>query len=95
MSCGVLSTIYNTFCYFTEFNATLVDIEDEENHHPVPIEREKADRFYLRLAVGWLIFVVLMTILKSKPVVDFVQYLNSRFHKPPPVVLAEDHERDD
>lgn len=73
----------------------LVDIEDAANHHPVPVEREKADRFYLRLAVGWLIFVVLVTILKSRPMVDFVQYMRSRFQRPPPVVVVEDQEEMD
>ena len=61
----------------------------------MPVEREKADRFYLRLAVGWLIFVVLVTILKSRPVVDFVQCLRSRFHRPQPVVVVEDQEMND
>lgn len=72
-----------------------VNIEDEENFRPVPIEREKADRFYLRLAVGWLIFVLVVTVLKSKPVMDFMYYLRSRFNGPPPQLVAEENEQPD
>ena len=60
----------------------------------MPIEREKADRFYLRLAVGWLIFVVAVTILKSRPVVELATRLRSRLQGPPPVV-AGDHDNDE
>ena len=80
--------------FFLEFEATSVDIDDEENFHPVPVEREKADRFYLRLAVGWLIFVVAVSILKSRPVVDFVTRLRSRLQGPPPIV-TEDHDKEE
>ena len=62
----------------------MVDFDDEENFHPVPIEREKADRFYLRLAVGWLVFVVIVTILRTKTVADSVEQLKSRFLGPTP-----------
>lgn len=63
----------------SEFNATPVTFEDEENLHPVPVEREKADRFYLRLAIGWLAFVVIVTILRTKTVADCIDSVKSRF----------------
>ena len=80
--------------FFVGFEAKPVDINEEENFHPVPIEREKADRFYLRLAVGWLIFVVAVIILKSRPVVEFATRLRSRLQGPPPVI-ADDHDNEE
>ena len=82
------------FFFFLEFEATPVDFDDEENFHPVPIEREKADRFYLRLAVGWLFVVAAVTILKSRRMADFVTRLRSRLQGPPPLV-ADDHDKEE
>lgn len=84
---------YTIFHHLPELESTLVDITDKENYHPVPIEREKADRFYLRLAVWWLIFVVVVTILRSKPVMDFAHLLKSKLQAGPAPVVVEDHEK--
>ena len=56
----------------------VLDLEDEENGWPVPTEREDGDRLPLQVTVGWLIFVALVFVLKSRPVVDCVKRIRTK-----------------
>lgn len=61
--------------YFAGFTPRHVDLMDEANTHPVPIERVDGDRYALLFASWWLVFVGLVSVLKSSPFLDCIRRL--------------------
>ena len=60
------------------FAARDVELTDEENEQPVPTQRVESDKYVLYFAIWWLVFVGLVFILRSDPVVNCMDLLRSR-----------------
>ena len=58
-----------------------VDLMDEANELPVPTERVDGDGYSLLFAGWWLVFVVLVLVLKSSRVLDFVRRIELNWTK--------------
>lgn len=58
-----------------------VDLMDSANELPVPTERVNGDRYSLLFAGWWLVFVVLVLVLKSSPVLEFIRRLELKLTK--------------
>ena len=67
-----------TFSFLLDFVAIEVDIEDEENERPVPTQRSNGDLLVLQLAIWWLLFVVVVLVIRSTPVLNFVQRISRK-----------------
>lgn len=66
------------FCPCVDFVAIEVDIEDEENERPVPTQRSNDDWLMLQLAIWWLVFIVVVLVVRSRPVVDCLQWIRRK-----------------
>ena len=51
---------------------------DKANEHPVPIERVDGDRYALLFASWWLVFVGLVSVLKSNSFLECIRRLRQK-----------------